>query len=183
MFSREKRRMRTKHWMILAGMCVLISSCKTSKPISYKSKNRYEYSTPKDREDVSYSSDSFAVSTLIREAKKFLGTPYKYGGTNSSGLDCSGLVINAFQAVGKQMPRKSSEQAATGKEISLREVKEGDLVFFNTSGSSINHVGIVERVKNGEIFFIHSSTSKGVIISSIEETYWRNRFVKATRIL
>ena len=81
------------------------------------------------------------------------------------------------------MPRISRDQAKEGKEIRLRDVQEGDLVFFKTSGSSISHVGIVENVKNGEIFFIHASTSKGVIISSLEEIYWNKRFVKATRVL
>ena len=119
----------------------------------------------------------------MKEAYRYLGTPYKYGGTTKSGLDCSGLVINAFDAAGIKMPRISRDQAKQGKEIRLGEVKEGDLVFFKTSGSSISHVGIVEKVKNGEVFFIHSSTSKGVIVSSLEETYWNKRFVKATRVL
>lgn len=81
------------------------------------------------------------------------------------------------------MPRISRDQAKEGKEVRLREVREGDLVFFKTSGSGISHVGIVENVENGVVFFIHSSSSKGVIISSLEETYWNKRFVKAVRVL
>jgi cell wall-associated NlpC family hydrolase len=166
-------------YFLLIGL-LLIVSCHSSKRVTYKS------SQPKTKvvkSDSNYANLKKEVSTVLKEAKKFLGTPYKYGGTTRSGLDCSGLVYNSFDAIGVKMPRMSREMAEKGKEIRLREVKEGDLVFFNTSGSSISHVGIVETVKNGEIFFIHSSTSKGVIISSLEETYWNKRFVKATRIL
>lgn len=172
------KHMRTKYlFAILILSLLLFSSCKTSKSVYYKS------SAPQSQTSHSSYSASTNVKHLIKEAKKFLGVPYKYGGNSKSGLDCSGLVVNAFQAVGHQMPRISREQAKKGKEIRLKDVREGDLVFFKTSGSNINHVGIVEKVKNGEIFFIHSSTSQGVIISSIEETYWNKRFVKATRVL
>lgn len=153
--------------------------------MSYKSseyKRKKEVKPPKPSREDNHKIAKEANSVL-KEAYKFLGTPYKYGGTTSSGLDCSGLVINSFQAVGFQLPRISRDQANEGKEIKLKDAKEGDLVFFSTSGSKINHVGIVENVKNGEVFFIHSSTSKGVIVSSIEETYWNKRFVKATRVL
>jgi cell wall-associated NlpC family hydrolase len=172
--------MKSRNIYFLLISLLLIVSCHSSKRVTYKS------SQPKTKvvkSDSNYSNLKKEVSTVLKEAKKFLGTPYKYGGTTRSGLDCSGLVYNSFDAIGVKMPRISREMAEKGKEIRLREVKEGDLVFFNTSGSSISHVGIVETVKNGEIFFIHSSTSKGVIISSLEETYWNKRFVKATRIL
>ena len=82
------------------------------------------------------------------------------------------------------MPRKSSDQAGYGSEIKVENVKIGDLIFFNTSGNSISHVGIVESINNnGSINFIHSSTSKGVMISSLDENYWKTRFVKAVRLL
>lgn len=173
--------MNLKSFYILFLGFILIISCHSSKRVSYKSSEAKNKVTKVD--SPKNSNLKKEVSTVLKEAKKFLGTPYKYGGTTKSGLDCSGLVINSFDAIGFKMPRMSREQAQQGKEIRLRDVKEGDLVFFNTSGSSISHVGIVENVKNGEIFFIHSSTSKGVIISSLEETYWNKRFVKATRVL
>ena len=159
-----------------------VTACNSSRNISYKS-SEYKKREVKERVPSKSNSSSKEANVVLKEANKFLGTPYKYGGTTKSGLDCSGLVINAFDAAGIKMPRISRDQANQGKEIRLREVKEGDLVFFKTSGSSISHVGIVEKVKNGEVFFIHSSTSKGVIVSSLEETYWNKRFVKATRVL
>ncbi|MET3731842.1 C40 family peptidase [Moheibacter stercoris] len=173
--------MKFSTFCILFLGIIVLSSCHSTKRVTYKSSQANNRVTKVD--NSKNSSLKKEVSTVLKEAKKFLGTPYKYGGTTKTGLDCSGLVFNSFDAIGVKMPRISREQANLGKEIRLREVKEGDLVFFNTSGSSISHVGIVETVKNGEIFFIHSSTSKGVIISSLEETYWNKRFVKATRIL
>jgi len=166
-----------KFYILIIGVFSL-TACNSTKKISYKSS---EYNKRETRHKNS--SGSKSADFVLSEAKKFLGTPYKYGGTSRSGLDCSGLVINAFDAVGYHMPRISRDQANEGKEIRLRDVREGDLVFFKTSGSGISHVGIVEKVKNGEIFFIHSSTSQGVIVSSLEETYWNKRFVKATRVL
>lgn len=170
-----------KLYILLIGLFSL-AACNSTKNISYKSA---EYKNKEIRERGKTRSDKVAkeASSVLKEAHKFLGTPYKYGGTTKSGLDCSGLVINAFDVAGIKMPRISRDQANEGKEIRLRDVREGDLVFFKTSGSRISHVGIVENVKNGEIFFIHSSTSKGVIVSSLEETYWNKRFVKATRVL
>lgn len=162
------------------GLLVLIfiSSCSSSRSISYRS------TAPQGKSNhVAKTKLNANVQFVLKEAYKYMGTPYQYGGTTKRGLDCSGLVINAYQPVGINMPRISRDQAKTGKEIRLREVKEGDLVFFKTSGANINHVGIVEKVTNGEVFFIHSSTSKGVIVSSMDEAYWSKRFVKATRVL
>ncbi|MFA7615897.1 MAG: C40 family peptidase [Moheibacter sp.] len=173
---------------------LLIASCSTPRKISYKSSDHHKRvrvakTNTKAKSRVRAKSESKTktvhkeADSVLKAAHGFLGTPYKYGGVTRSGLDCSGLVINSYNAAGIQMPRMSKEQANTGTEIKLKDVREGDLVFFITSGSNINHVGIVDRVDKGEVFFIHSSTSKGVIVSSLEETYWNRRFVKATRVL
>lgn len=124
------------------------------------------------------------VNNVLKTAKSYLGVPYKYGGATRSGFDCSGLVVVSFDNIDMKLPRASSQQASEGREIKISEARIGDLVFFNTSGSSISHVGIIESIENsGEIKFIHSSTSKGVIISSMDENYWKTRFVKAVRLL
>lgn len=180
----------SKFYILLFSLGVLVSCGTTGHVVNtsaHKHKKKTSVAKTKKSKNDTYTHSaspySAEVSSVLNEAKRYLGTPYKYGGTTKSGLDCSGLVINAFDAVGVKMPRISRDQANEGKEIRLRDVREGDLVFFNTSGSNISHVGIVETVRNGEIFFIHSSTSKGVIVSSLEETYWNRRFVKATRVL
>ncbi|MCB0458289.1 MAG: C40 family peptidase, partial [Flavobacteriaceae bacterium] len=83
------------------------------------------------------------------------------------------------------LPRISRDMATQGIPINLEESKEGDLLFFQTNAKKkvINHVGLVVETKNGEIFFIHSTVQKGVIISSMEEPYWKNSFVKVRRVI
>lgn len=156
----------------------LIVSCSPTRKMNFRSAND-SYTPAK----VNTPKKNNKAEAVLAEAHRFTGTPYKYGGTTRTGMDCSGLVINAYGAAGISMPRNSREQASSGKEIRLKDVQKGDLIFFNTSGSGISHVGIVDKIKSGEVFFIHSSTSKGVIISSLSETYWNRRFVKATRVL
>lgn len=122
---------------------------------------------------------------IIQRAKSYQGTPYKFGGTTNKGMDCSGLIYTSFKSQDIYLPRISSDMAKEGERISLKSVQPGDLVFFKTNRrrNVINHVGIVVKVHKNEVHFIHSSTSKGVIISSINETYWKNAFTEARRVL
>ncbi|MEQ3654601.1 MAG: C40 family peptidase [Dokdonia sp.] len=122
---------------------------------------------------------------IVLQAQSFAGTPYKFGGITRKGMDCSGLVYIAFQREQIVLPRVSREMATKGKPLKRREVKKGDLVFFRTNKNSrrINHVGLVTKVKADEIFFIHASTSKGVITSSLTEKYWKDAFVQARRMI
>ena len=122
---------------------------------------------------------------VIRTAKKFEGTRYKYGGTDKKGMDCSGLVYVAFQEEGIPLPRTSRDMSLQGERLYLKEVSVGDLLFFETNKNRkvINHVGLVVEVNEEGIYFIHSSSSKGVIISSLSESYWNNNFVMARRVI
>lgn len=118
-------------------------------------------------------------STLISTAKKYLGTPYRYGGTTSSGFDCSGFTQKVFGEVGISIPRTSSEQYNKGYAVSKSQLQVGDLVFFNTSGNGVSHLGIFI----GDNQFIHASSSKGVMISSIYDPYyWGSKYVGAKRV-
>jgi len=122
---------------------------------------------------------------VIQQAQAFAGTRYKFGGTTSKGMDCSGLVYVAFQKEQIVLPRVSRDMATRGKPVNENKVEKGDLVFFRTNKSikRINHVGLVTAIKSGQIYFIHATTSKGVLTSSLDERYWRNAFVQARRVI
>ncbi len=121
---------------------------------------------------------------IIDYAKTFQGTRYKFGGTTDAGMDCSGLVYTAFQKENITLPRISRDMATKGILISFKDIEEGDLVFFKTSRkNTITHVGLVVEAKRGEVKFIHSTTHAGVIISSLDEEYWKNAFVEVRRVI
>lgn len=122
---------------------------------------------------------------IIQQAQAFSGTRYKFGGTTSKGMDCSGLVYVAFQKENIVLPRVSRDMATKGAPVKKGSIKKGDLVFFRTNKNSkkINHVGLVTTVKDGEIFFIHASTSKGVMTSSLQNPYWKGVYVQARRVI
>ncbi len=122
---------------------------------------------------------------IIDTALSYSGVRYKYGGTTRKGIDCSGLLYISFMEHDIYLPRVSFYMAHEGKRIDLKEVTKGDLLFFTTSKrrKRINHVGLVVDIEGEEIKFIHATTSRGVIVSSLQEGYWNYAFVKATRIL
>ncbi len=125
------------------------------------------------------------IDQLLKDAQKYLGAPYKYGGMTSKGFDCSGFTYVVYEQNDYTLPRRSSDQAETGDKIDISKVKPGDLVFFATGGGKrVSHVGIVHDIGNsGEVKFIHASTSKGVIISSLNEKYWNSAYLHASRVL
>lgn len=122
---------------------------------------------------------------IIDYAKTFEGTRYKFGGIDKNGMDCSGLVYTSFKSENISLPRISRDMATQGIPIKLNESKEGDLLFFKTSQKKnvINHVGLIVETKKGDILFIHSTIKKGVIVSSMEDPYWKNAFVEVRRII
>ena len=122
---------------------------------------------------------------IVRYATSFVGTRYRYGGTSKKGMDCSGLVYTSFLRESIPLPRISRDMARSGVRINLNQVDKGDLLFFKTGKNrkTINHVGLVVDVGKDGIRFIHSTTSKGVIISSLRESYWQNSFVEVRRVI
>ncbi len=116
---------------------------------------------------------------IIATAKKYIGVPYVWGGTTPAGFDCSGFVQYVFRQHGITLPRTSAQQYTAGKSVSKSNLKPGDLVFFATNYTKVNHLGIY--IGNGQ--FIHASSSKGVIISSLSNSYWSPRYYGARRVL
>lgn len=121
---------------------------------------------------------------VSENALEFLGTRYKYGGTTKRGMDCSGLIYTAFLEEEIALPRTSRGMSLHGNRIDLEEAEIGDLLFFETNKNRkvINHVGLVVKTTPQELFFIHSTTSRGVMISSLNQNYWNASFVMARRM-
>ena len=119
------------------------------------------------------------ATQIIATAKKYIGTPYLWGGVTPSGFDCSGYVQYVFNIHGISLPRTAATQYQSGTSVSKAKLKAGDLVFFVTGSSGISHVGIYI----GDNQFIHSSSSKGVIISSLTSSYWSGCYYGARRVL
>lgn len=129
---------------------------------------------------------SYFAQQLVNNAMMFEGVTYRTGGTTMEGMDCSGMVYTTFNIFDISLPRSSYEMATVGTKIKLKNVKKGDLLFFdnNPRRSRINHVGLVTEVtEDGEIKFLHASLQAGVIVSSMNESYYENSFVQANRVI
>jgi lipoprotein Spr len=115
---------------------------------------------------------------LLKAVDEWYGTRYRMGGTTKKGIDCSAFVQAVYQtAFSVVVPRTAYEQFKAANRISATELKEGDLLFFNTIGG-VSHVGIYLRNNK----FIHASSSKGVVVSDIFDPYYLRRFLGAGRI-
>lgn len=133
--------------------------------------------------------DSIIRENLYKDAKSFLGTPYKWGATGPSSFDCSGFVKYIFNMNNINLPRTSYYQYKHTQKnlITKAECKRGDLVFFKGSGRTKNrpvgHVGMIISNDNRGIKFIHASSSRGVRISNLNESYYRQKFIGITSIV
>ena len=116
---------------------------------------------------------------IMDQYASWKGVRYRLGGDTKRGIDCSAFVQRTFrEQFGLDLPRSTSEQQGTGKEISRSRLRPGDLVLFR-AGSTGRHVGIYLGNDN----FVHASTSSGVMISSLNEDYWKKRYREARRVL
>lgn len=122
---------------------------------------------------------AFAETPLSQAVNEELGAPYKWAGTTAKGFDCSGYTSFVFAKFDIDLPHTSKGQAAIGTTVSQDELRPGDLVFYNTDGKGISHVGIY--VGDGK--FYHSATNKGVTVTKLSDSYYAKRFVTAKRIL
>jgi cell wall-associated NlpC family hydrolase len=128
--------------------------------------------------------ESYIAEQLINVASDNLGIVYHAGGTTKNGFDCSGLIFSTFKKFDITLPRSSNEMALIGNKTNLSNAKKGDLVFFINRGQHrINHVGMVVEVTEDDVKFIHSSTQNGVVISSMNEPYYKRTFVQINRVV
>ena len=200
--SRERQPLKTPLYVLffLLSCPLFLVSCGSSKPkvITTKKEARkygskqsssksYTMTEPKTEEasvtDANMSAPS-DVDIVVATALDYQGTRYKYGGTTRSGMDCSGLICTAYNAVGKNLPRTSTSMHQQAVALELEELRKGDFIFFATGRNKrkVNHVALVTQVTPAEIRFIHSTTSRGVIVSSLNEAYWLKAYVSAGRM-
>lgn len=116
---------------------------------------------------------------IVKTAAKFKGVPYKFGGTTPKGFDCSGYVQYVFKKQNAELPRSADVQVQKGIFVLQKNLKPGDLVFFSTYEPGASHVGIYA----GGGKFWSASTSKGVVLSSMQDSYWKTRYYGARRVL
>ena len=129
--------------------------------------------------DIGGQSVSGNVKEILTYANTFTGVPYKFGGTTPAGFDCSGYIRYVFQKIGYDLPRQADEQYTVGKKVEKSNLQPGDLVFFETYEPGISHSGIY--IGDGQ--FISATSSSGVAIADIDDSYWGPRYVGAKRVL
>ncbi|MCD7899823.1 MAG: NlpC/P60 family protein [Bacteroides sp.] len=167
-----------KHFLHAALLIFIIaglSSCKTSAPkLNYRALAK---ASLKLGMDINLDDNH----NLYIESAEWIGTRYKYGGDSKRGTDCSGFTMQIYKKVfDTTLGRSTSNQLDQSSKVSKGNLREGDLVFFTSdnSGKKVAHVGIY--LKDGK--FIHASTSRGVIVSALKETYYDKHWMKGGRI-
>jgi cell wall-associated NlpC family hydrolase len=175
--------MRQPFLVLLSIIVFSLSSCKSSKVPSSKGKDNNKQ---KEHTKGNIHESNEKADKVIKVARSYVGTPYKFGGTSRAGMDCSGLMLLCFKEVNINLPRTSAEQSNVGTSIKYADLKTGDLVFFTDKkgGFKVVHAGVVSKV-NGprDVKFIHSSTKLGVVESDLYVSYYENILIKARRVL
>lgn len=160
--------------LVVVVVCtILLASCSSSR---YYSSSDLSIKVSETRVDLD---DSDKVKQILNQQYSDWGhVQHRMGGTTKNGIDCSGLVYQTYRTkLGINMPRSTEYQSKTGQTIQQEKLRAGDLVFFKT-GIFTRHVGIY--IDKGD--FLHVSTSKGVMISNLEDPYWSDTYWKANRV-
>ncbi|MEN8302732.1 MAG: NlpC/P60 family protein [Campylobacterota bacterium] len=166
-----------KTLLLVFTVLLLLNGCsskKVSKPAFKAKKTTKSVTSTKTKP-----SGNWINRALNKEYAKWDGTPYKYGGTSKKGVDCSSLMQIIYRdAFGLKIPRTTASQSKIGYQVNKTTSREGDLVFFKT-GWNTRHSGIL--LEKGR--FIHSSTKYGVMISSLNNPYWKSKYWQTRRVL
>lgn len=145
--------------LVILGSSLTISGCRSARPAI-------------DRQNA-------MVNRLMQQYDSWEGTPYRLGGITKSGVDCSAFIQQVMKAAfNVDLPRTTRQQINFGSGVNPRRMKTGDIVFFQTGRNTL-HVGILLNDGN----FMHAGTSTGVTIAHLGENYWRQRFIRARRVL
>ena len=189
-----------KKYIFLLSFVAFLSSCSSSKQLNNQiniaatkvsTLQEKKIDTIVNQNTISLNNDVVIIQVeerlvdkIVNKALSFEGYPYRFGGTTDKGMDCSGVIYSAYISEKILLPRVSRDMATKGKEILIENVQKGDLLFFKTPWNkyNINHVGLVVEIKDNEVFFIHATTSRGVIISKLSEDFWKKTFLKATTL-
>lgn len=162
--------------LLLLSLLAGLSACRTSAPrLDYKALAK---ASVRLGMDIGLEDNH----RLYIEASHWIGTPYRSGGSSRRGTDCSGFTMQLYRSVYHlKLPRSTDGQLETGKRVRRSNLREGDLVFFSSPSSRkrVAHVGIY--LKDGR--FIHASTSRGVIVSSLQEEYYRKYWLRGVRVI
>ena len=155
----------TRLWIaILLTMMVILSGCASS---------------PEIPEQATIRASNEVASKAVDYAREMLGKPYKYAGDTPAGFDCSGLVKYSYGRAGLSMPRDTQAQHRMSVLVSMRSLREGDLLFFDQEGKKKSHVGMY--IGNGR--FIHAPSSGGKVrTDSINAEFWKKHLVEARRV-
>ena len=170
--------------LLIAILPVLLDSCALfRKKEATKTTTTTKRPTSPSRPVVISSKE---VRRLIDASRQYLGVPYRSGGIDSKGMDCSGLLFATFKEMGVNIPRRAVQQSGYGKEVKdLDQLRPGDLVFFVTDKGNVaevNHSGMITEIRGPkEIYFIHASSSKGVREDNLISTYWMGCYATARR--
>ena len=164
-------------YILLCSMVLAIAACNTSSKPKH-SKPTSSKHTAASAAKITLADTPNARQEVWFQAFSLIGTPYRYGGSDKSGgFDCSGMVQNVYQqALQTKLPRTAHDIAASAHEISRKNLKSGDLVFFNTGGGKYSHVGIYL----GSDEFLHAPSSNGTIrVAKLDNPYFAARFTEA----
>mgnify|MGYP001179742983 CR=1 FL=1 len=176
-------------FLVAASGCEINHSDGKAYQSTYTDRAPIRYNPPKVRNtsvsampsssEIMISEEAKRKKVLKRQYSKWVGTPYRYGGQTSRGIDCSALMVKVFgDAFNRQLPRTTIQQVKVGKAISKRHLQIGDLIFFKT-GWNKRHVGVYM----GKGQFFHASVSKGVTISRLDKPYWAKRYWQSRRVI